>query len=47
MGKAIIIPDISFALNNLGTITFISQENNEPDGDDEPKGNNEPVVVVP
>ena len=41
MGKAIIIPDISFALNNLGTITFIGQ------GTDEPGGTDEPVIVVP
>lgn len=47
MGKAIIIPDISFALNNLGTITFMGQGNNEPSGGDEPGGGDEPVIVVP
>ena len=36
MGKAIIIPDISFLLNNLGKVTFIGQEINEPGGGDEP-----------
>lgn len=30
MGKAIIIPDISFLLNNLGKVTFIGQEIDEP-----------------
>jgi hypothetical protein len=47
MGKAIIIPDISFALNNLGTITFIGQGNNKPSGGDEPGGTDEPIIVVP
>ena len=46
MGKAIIIPDISFALNNLGTITFINQGNNESGGGNEQGGGNEPVVTT-
>lgn len=31
MGKAIIIPNISFALNNLGTVTFITGGESQPE----------------
>ena len=46
MGKAIIIPDISFLLNNLGKVTFIGQEIDEPGGGNKPGGGDEPVIVT-